>query len=112
MKERKLLEKVYKTHKIAHNKKLEALVALFDDCIYIRIDILYINIQCRDTYYDVYISTYEQYRCIKEIILYNSIPEKLANKIIDVLIDWKVNQYFSFSKKDKIIIKGGQNNDK
>lgn len=112
MKERKLLERVRRTHKIAQYKKLEALIVLFDDCIYIKIDILYEDIKCRDTYYDMYISRYEQYLCVKESLLYGNATEKLAWKVVDVLIDWKVNQYFSFSDDNKIVIKGGQKNDK
>lgn len=111
MKEKRLLEKVCRHHRIAHDKRLEAMICLYKDCIYIKLDVLYDDIRCRDTYNEIYISAYEQYRCIKKILLGNSITEKLANKVIDVLIDWKVNGLYSFSADDKIIIKGGQNDD-
>lgn len=110
MKEKRLLEKVCRYHRIAHDKRLEAMICLYKDCIYIKLDVLYDDIRCRDTYHEIYISVYEQYLCIRATLLYYNSTEKLADKVIDVLIDWKVNQLFSFSDENKIIIRGGQSN--
>lgn len=111
MKEKRLLEKVCRHHRIAHDKRLEAMICLYKDCIYIKLDMLYDDIRCRHTYREMYISVYKQYLSVRDTLLYHNATEKLINKVIDVLIDWKVNQLFSFSTDGKIIIKGRQGND-
>lgn len=111
MKEKRLLKKVCRYHRIAHDKRLEALICLYKDCIYIKLDVLYDDIKCRDTYHEMYISVYEQYLCVRETLFYYNSTEKLANKVMDVLIDWEVKHLFLFSHDNKIIIKGGQSND-
>lgn len=111
MKEKRLLKKVWRYHRISNNKKLEAIICLYKDCLYIKVDKVYDDLKARETYYESYISYYERFANIKNRMAYNNVSEKLIAKIIKVLILWQLDGLIKFSKDGIMIINGGQNND-
>lgn len=111
MKEKRLLKKVWRYHRISHKERLESIISLYKDCLYIKVDIIYEDIKARDTYYESYISSYERFAGIKEQLSFGNISEKLIAKIIKVLILWQLDGLIKFSRDGIIVINGGQIND-
>ena len=112
MMEKKLIKKTLRYHKISYSKHLEALICLYKDYLYVKVDVIYEDIKARDTYYEGYISLYQQILQLREKMAFGNISEKLIYKIHKVLIQWEESKLFKFSNDGKIIINGGQNNDK
>lgn len=111
MKEKRLLKKVCRYHRISHTKRLEALIALYKDCIYIKIDTVYDDLSPRVTHYETYLTFQVHYDDLINILEYNNATEKLARKTKIVLLRWEADGLFSFDETGIISINGGQNND-
>lgn len=109
MKERWLLKRVCRYHRISHTKRLEALVVLYKDCIYIKIDTVYDDLSPRVTHYETYLTFQVHYELIVETLEFNNASEKLAKKVEKVLEQWRNDELFSFDEAGIINIKGGQN---
>lgn len=110
--EKRLIKRTLRYHKISHNKHLEALICLYKDYLYIKVDVVYEDIKARDTYYEVYISHYEQVLQLEEKMSFGNISEKMIYKVYKVLIQWEENKLFKFSNDGKIKIEGGKNDGK
>lgn len=111
MKERRLLKRVCRYHRISHTKRLEALIVLYKDCIYIKIDTVYDDISPRVTHYETYLTFQVYYDRIIDYLEYNNTSEKLARKVKIVLDQWNAEGLFSFDEANIIKINGGQNDD-
>lgn len=111
MKERSLLKKVCRYHRISYNKRLEALISLYKDTIYIKIDTVYDDLTPRVTYYETYLTFQVHYDELVEDLEFNNASEKLAKKVKVVLEQWKSEGLFSFDEVGIISINGGQSND-
>lgn len=111
MMEKRLIKKALRYHKISHNKHLEALICLYKDYLYIKVDVIYEDIKARDTYFEGYISLYQQMLQIREKMAYGNISEKLIFKVHKVLMQWEKMKLFKFSNDGKILMNGGQRND-
>lgn len=112
MKEKRLLKKVCRWHRISHNERLEGLISLYKDAIYIKIDSVYDDLKPRKTHYETYMTFGVHYDEIIEILIYKGATEKLARKMKVVMAQWKANGLFSFDEANIIVINGGQSNDK
>lgn len=112
MKEKKLLKKVCRYHRISHNERLEGLISLYKDAIYIKIDSVYDDLKPRKTHYETYLTFGVHYDELIEILIYKGATEKLARKIKIVLSRWKADGLFSFDEANIIVINGGQSNEK
>lgn len=110
MKERRLLKRVCRYHRISHTKRLEALIVLYKDCIYIKIDTVYDDLSPRVTHYETYLTFQVHYDEIVEILEFNNATEKLARKVGDVLVRWNAEELFTFDETGIILINGGQSN--
>lgn len=111
MKEKRLLGKVCRYHRISHTKRLEALICLYKDCIYIKIDTVYDDLSPRVTHYETYLTFQVHYDDLINILEYNNATEKLARKVKIVLSRWEADGLFSFDEAGIISINGGQNDD-
>lgn len=109
MKERRLLKRVCRYHRISHTKRLEALIVLYKDCIYIKIDTVYDDLSPRVTHYETYLTFQVHYELIVDTLEFNNASEKLAKKVEKVLEQWRKEELFSFDEAGIIDIKGGQN---
>lgn len=107
MKERRLLKRVCRYHRISHTKRLEALIVLYKDCIYIKIDTVYDDLSPRVTHYETYLTFQVHYELIVDTLEFNNASEKLAKKVEKVLEQWRNDELFSFCNNGRIIIKGG-----
>lgn len=112
MKEKRLLKKVWRYHRISHNERLEGLVSLYKDTIYIKVDSVYDDLKPRKTHYETYLTFGVHYDEIIEILIHKGTTEKLARKIKIVMAQWKANGLFSFDEANIIVVNGGQNDDK
>lgn len=112
MKEKRLLKKVWRYHRISNNKRLEAIICLYKDCLYIKVDMIYEDLKARETYYESYISCYERFENLKNRLVYNDVSEKLTHKIYHVILTWSDEGFFSFPDDNIIQINGGQIDDK
>lgn len=110
--EKRLIKRTLRYHKTSYNKHLEALICLYQDYLYIKVDMIYEDLKARETYYESYISYYERFANIKNRLAYNNVSEKLITKIIKVLIVWQLEGLIKFSKDGIMIINGGTNNGK
>lgn len=110
MKERWLLKRVCRYHRISHTKRLEALIVLYKDCIYIKIDTVYDDLSPRVTHYETHLTFEVHYDEIVEDLEFNNTSEKLAKKVKVVLEQWKAEELFSFDEAGIISINGGQSN--
>lgn len=112
MKEKRQLKKVCRYHRVSHNERLEALISLNKDCIWIKIDSVFDVPALRRTRNETFISYNFQYDDIILILMEMGVTEKLARKIKIVLSRWKADELFSFDEANIIVINGGQSNDK
>lgn len=111
MKEKWLLKKVCRYHRISHYKRLEALISLYKDTIYIKIDTVYDDLSPRVTHYETYLTFEVHYDELVEDLEYNNTTEKLARKVKAILEQWKAEGLFLFDEAGIISINGGQSND-
>lgn len=112
MKEKKLLKKVCRYHRVSHNERLEGLISLYKDTIYIKVDSVYDNLRPRKTRCETCLTYGVHYDVITEILIYRGATEKLAKKIKFVMEQWKADGLFSFDEANIIVINGGQDDDK
>lgn len=112
MKEKTQLEKLCRYHRISHNERLEALISIYKDCIYIKIDSVYDDQKPRKKHYDMYILCDNQYLCMASRLIKNGASMKLALKVERIILKWYTQKKFSFDRNGRIIINGGQTNDK
>lgn len=110
MKEKKQLKKVCRYHRVSHNERLEALISLNKDCIWIKIDSVFDVPALRRTRNETFISYQIQYDDIILILIDKGVTEKLARKVKLVLSRWKADGLFSFDRADIIVTNGGQSN--
>lgn len=110
MKERRTLKRLCRYHRISHTKRLEALIVLCKDCIYIKIDTVYDDLSPRVTHYETYLTFQVHYDRIVDYLEYNNTTEKLARKVKKVLEQWKADGLFSFDEANIISINGGKDN--
>lgn len=111
MKEKTQLKRICRYHRISHNERLEALISLYTDCIYIKIDSIYDDLRPRKKHYELYVSSFYQYLCFPKKLQDNGSSEKLVKKVEKVLDLWMEKEYYSFPEDEKILINGGQNNE-
>lgn len=111
MKEKKLLKKVCRWHRISHNERLEGLISLYKDCLYIKIDSVYDDWRPRKTHCEIFVFLFSQYVSLKENLLKNGTSTKLANKIDNVLDLWYGLERFSFSEGGALIVYKEESND-
>lgn len=108
MKEKRQLKKVCRYHRVSHNERLEALISLNKDCIWIKIDSVFDVPALRRTRNETFISYEFQYDDIILILMEIGVTEKLARKVKIVLSGWKADGLFSFDEAKTITINGGQ----
>lgn len=108
MKEKTQLKRLCRYHRISYNERLEALMSIYKDCIYIKIDSVYDDLRPRKTHYDMYILCKQQYILKTSRLLKNGASEKLVKKVEKVLEQWRNDELFSFYDNGRIIINGGQ----
>lgn len=108
MKEKRLLKKAWRYHRISYIKRLEALICLYKDCIYIKIDTVFDDLSPRITHYEAFMTSKLHYDDIVVILILRGITEKLARKVGDVLVQWNAKGLFTFDATDAIQINGGQ----
>lgn len=111
MMEKRLIKKTLRYHRNFHNRHLEALICLYKDCIYIKIDTVHENSLPRVTHYETYLTFAVHYEDLIDILEFNNTSEKLAKKVKAVLEQWKAEKDFTFDEAGIILINGGQNND-
>ena len=111
MKEKWLLKKVCRYHRVSHNKRLEGLISLYKDSVYIKIDSVYDSLKPRDTHYETYMTFEVHYNEIVQDLINGGATEKLARKISDVLVRWYADGLFTFDEAGIISINGGQSNE-
>lgn len=112
MKEKTQLERLCRYHRVSYNERLEALMSIYKDCIYIKIDSVYDDLRPRKTHYDMYILCNMQCVCMGSKLLKNGASMKLVNKVEKVLAQWFGEKKFSFAENGRIIINEGKSNDK
>lgn len=105
MKEKKQLKKVCRYHRVSHNERLEALISLNKDCIWIKIDSVFDVPALRRTRNETFVSFETQYYDIILILMEMGVPEKLARKVEIVLSKWKADGLYDFDEDDIIEIK-------
>lgn len=111
MKQRTQLERLCRYHRISYNERLEALMSIYKDCIYIKIDSVFDDLRPRKTHYDMYILCMNQYLYMGTRLMKNGASMKLTIKVEKVLTQWYADKKFSFTDDGRIIINGGQNDD-
>lgn len=111
MMEKRLIKRTLRYNRTSHNRHLEALICLYKDCIYIKVDTVYDDASPRVTHYETFITTLERYKGIIGILMNNGTTEKLSYSVKAVLEKWKAEGLFAFDKEDIISIKGGQNDE-
>lgn len=103
MKEKKQLKKVCRYHRVSHNERLEALISLNKDCIWIKIDSVFDVPALRRTRNETFVSYKTQYDDIILILMEIGVTEKLARKVKIVLSKWKADGLYAFDEADIIV---------
>lgn len=109
--EKRLVKKTLRYHRNYHNRHLEALICLYKDCIYIKVDTVYDDRSPRVTHYETFLTFEVHYDELVEDLEFNNTSEKLARKIKEVLEQWRKQKDFTFDEVGIISINGGQSND-
>lgn len=111
MKEKRQLKRICRYHRVSHNERLEALISLNKDCIWIKIDSIFDVPALRRTRFEIYMTFAVHYAGITKILRDAGVSKTLTDKVVKVLIAWKKEQKFKFDEMGKILINGGQNNE-
>lgn len=112
MMKKRLIKRTLKYHRISHNRYLEALICLYKDYIYIKVDTVYDDKHPRKTLYETFLTLEEYYDNLTDILGFNNVSEKLIKLIIEVLERWRKQKDFKFNKIGKISIYRGNKNGK
>lgn len=109
--EKRLIKRTLRYHRISHNRHLEALICLYRDCIYIKVDTVYDDKSPRVTLYETFLTFEVLYERIVEVLRSRGISKELSERVKKVLAQWRKQKDFTFDKAGIISINGGQNND-
>lgn len=109
--EKRLIKRTLRYHRISHYMHLEALMSLYKDCIYIKVDKVYDDASPRVTLYETFLTFEVHYDELIEDLELRNVSEKLAKKVETLLEQWKKQGDFTFDEAGIISINGGQKND-
>lgn len=112
MMEKRLIKRTLRYHRTLHNRHLEALICLYKDCIYIKVDTVYDDKSPRVTLYETFLTFEVHYDELVEDLEFNNTSKKLAIKIKEVLEQWRKQKDFTFDEVGIISINGGNSNGK